>query len=286
LNALQLTASAPTVTPVITETAEIVPTATTVLTETLEPTATLAPAESVTENLEPTPSPTPIPTATPYTEEGYKSAYESIVQAYTNTNISENTLKNVIRAQLYRNLVQDEVIGEMNISRTQEEVWARHILVADEQTAKEVKARLDAGEDFCALAAEFSTDDSNKNNCGDLSWFPRGQMVTPFEDAAFSLSEGDISEGVQTDFGWHIIWVLGHDDRPITDDAYQQLINTKFSEWLTGQREASDVTINDFWKTIVPSDPEIPAEISQFILQYQQQNLPVQSLDATATPAP
>jgi parvulin-like peptidyl-prolyl isomerase len=284
LNALQLTASAPTVTPVMTATAEIVPTATAVLTDTLEPTATLAPTEAVTENLEPTSSPTPIPTATPYTEEGYQSAYESIVQAYTSANISEKTLKNVIRAQLYRNLVQDEIIGEMNLSRTQEEVWARHILVADEQTANDLKARLDAGEDFCKLAAEFSTDESNKNNCGDLGWFPRGQMVTPFEDAAFSVPEGEISEGIQTEFGWHIIWVLGHDDRPISDDAYQQLINTKFSEWLTGQREASDVTINDFWKTIVPSEPELPAEITQFILQYQQQNLPAQSLDPTPAP--
>ncbi len=271
-NSLQLTASAPTATPVITATVELPP--------------TLTPTIEATQVLTPTAIPTPVPTATPYTEEGYKSAYESIVQAYANYNISEAGLQNVIRSQLYRNRVQEQVMGEMNVPQTQEEVWARHILVADEQTAIEAKARLDAGEDFCEIAAELSTDESNKNNCGDLGWFPRGQMVAPFENAAFSLAEGEISEGIQTDFGWHIIWVLGHDDRPITVDAYQQLLDTKFAEWLQSLREASEVSINDFWQTIVPTDPELPVEIQQFILQYQQNNLPAQSLDATATPAP
>jgi len=286
LNPVQLTASAPTATPTITTTEELTLSATAVLTSAIELTATLTPTIEATEVLTPTATPTQIPTATPYTEEGYKSAYESIVQAYENYNISEAGLRNVIRAQLYRNRVQDQVISEMDISRTQDEVWARHILVADEQTAKEVKTRLDAGEDFCKIAAELSTDESNKNNCGDLGWFPRGQMVAPFEDAAFSLAEGEISEGIQTDFGWHVIWVLGHDERPITDDAYQQLLDSRFNEWLQSLREASELQINDFWQSIVPSDPELPAEIEQFILQYQQNNLPAQSLDATATPAP
>ncbi len=285
LNSLQLTASAPTATPTFTTTTELNPTVTPVLTTTSE-LSTATPTVDETEVLTPTASPTLIPTATPYTEEGFKSAYQSIVQAYANYDISEEGLKNVIRAQLFRNLVQDQVVGEMEIPRTQEEVWARHILVADEQAAKDISARLVAGEDFCKIAAELSTDESNKNNCGDLGWFPHGQMVAQFEDAAFSTAEGDISEGVQTDFGWHIIWVLGHDDRPITDDAYQQLRDTKFSEWLQTLRETSEVTINDFWQTIVPSEPELPAEIEQFILQYQQNNLPAQSLDATDTPAP
>jgi peptidyl-prolyl cis-trans isomerase D len=285
-SALQLTASAPTATPIVTTTQELSSSETIVLTNTVELTATLTPTVEATEVLTPTTTPTPIPTATPYTEEGYKSAYQSIVKAYANYNISEKGLMNVIRAQLFRKLVQDQVLDEMNISRTQEEVWARHILAADEQTAKDVKARLDAGEDFCKIAAELSTDESNKNNCGDLGWFPRGQMVAPFEDAAFSLAEGEVSDGIKTDFGWHIIWLLGHDDRPISDDAYQQLKDNKFAEWLKNLREESNLTINDFWQSIVPSDPELPAEITQFIQQYQQNNLPGQLLDATATPAP
>jgi peptidyl-prolyl cis-trans isomerase D len=286
LNSLQLTASAPTATPIITITEELALSTTPVVTTTAELTATMTPTVEATEVLTPTATPTIIPTATPYTEEGYKSAYENIVKAYAGYNISEDGLRNVIRAQLFRDRVKDQVMSEMDIPRTQEEVWARHILVADEQTAIDIKTRLDAGEDFCKIAAELSTDESNKNNCGDLGWFPRGQMVAPFEDAAFSLAEGEISEGIQTDFGWHIIWVLGHDERPITDDAYEQLLDTKFSEWLQSLRDASEVKINDFWQSIVPSDPELPAEIEQFIQQYQQSNLPVQSLDATTTPAP
>ncbi len=79
---------------------------------------------------------------------------------------------------------------------------------------------------------------------------------------------------------------IGHDERPLADDAYQQLLDTRFSEWLQSLRESSEVTINDFWQSIVPSDPELPAEIEQFIQQSQQNNLPAQTLDATATPAP
>ncbi len=172
LNSLQLTASTPTATPIITTTEELTPFDTSVVTATVELTATLTPTIEATEVLTPTTTPTPIPTATPYTEEGYKSAYESIVQAYANYNISEAGLKNVIRAQLYRTRVKDQVIGEMDIQRTQEEVWARHILVADEQTAKDINTRLDAGEDFCKIAAELSTDESNKNNCGDFRLVP------------------------------------------------------------------------------------------------------------------
>ena len=82
---------------------------------------------------------------------------------------------------------------------------ASHILVADEKTAKEVKDKLDKGEDFAALAKKYSKDTANAANGGELGTFSRGQMVKEFEDAAFSLKEGEISAPVKTQFGYHII---------------------------------------------------------------------------------
>lgn len=85
-------------------------------------------------------------------------------------------------------------------------VNARHILVRTEEEARSILAELEAGADFEALAAERSLDPGTKQRGGSLGWFPRGQMVEPFENAAFALEPGETTkEPVQSQFGWHII---------------------------------------------------------------------------------
>ncbi|MCM3569497.1 peptidylprolyl isomerase [Neobacillus mesonae] len=88
-----------------------------------------------------------------------------------------------------------------------EQVKASHILAADEKTAREIEQRLENGEDFAALAKEYSTDKGSKASGGELGFFAKGTMVTEFEDAAFSLPVGQISKPVKTDYGYHIIKV-------------------------------------------------------------------------------
>ena len=83
-------------------------------------------------------------------------------------------------------------------------VEASHILVEDESVAKEIKEKLNNGADFKELAKEYSNCPS-KENGGNLGVFTKGQMVKEFEDAAFALKEGEISEPIKTQFGYHII---------------------------------------------------------------------------------
>ena len=85
-------------------------------------------------------------------------------------------------------------------------VRARHILVKTEEEAKKLKAEIKNAEDFAKKAKEVSLCPSGKNG-GALGQFGRGQMVKPFEDAAFSLKVGEISEPVKTQFGYHLIYV-------------------------------------------------------------------------------
>jgi peptidyl-prolyl cis-trans isomerase C len=85
-----------------------------------------------------------------------------------------------------------------------DKVHCAHILVKTETEAKNIKARLDKGEKFGAIAQTVSLCPSGKKG-GDLGTFTRGQMVKEFEKAAFLLEKGQVSEPVKTQFGYHII---------------------------------------------------------------------------------
>lgn len=102
-----------------------------------------------------------------------------------------------------------------------EQVQASHILVEDEATAKEVRKKLDEGKDFSELAAEYSTDASNSETGGELGYFARGEMVSEFEDAAFALEVGTISDPVKTEHGYHIIKVT--DKKQAKDAVFEDV---------------------------------------------------------------
>lgn len=86
-------------------------------------------------------------------------------------------------------------------------VKASHILLETKEEAEKMLQRVKAGENFAELAKQNSKDPSAKENSGDLDYFRHGEMVEPFEKAAFALKPGEISDIVQTDFGFHIIKV-------------------------------------------------------------------------------
>lgn len=87
------------------------------------------------------------------------------------------------------------------------EYHAAHILVQTEDEAKAIKADLDKGGDFAAIAKEKSTDKGSAANGGDLGWFGVGMMVKPFEDAVVAAPVGKVVGPIKTDFGYHLILV-------------------------------------------------------------------------------
>lgn len=95
----------------------------------------------------------------------------------------------------------DRLFAEADAVR---EYNAAHILVETEEEAKEIKAELDAGGEFGALAEQHSTGPSGPNQ-GDLGWFSADQMVAPFAEAVAAMEPGSVSDPVQTEFGWHVI---------------------------------------------------------------------------------
>lgn len=102
------------------------------------------------------------------------------------------------------------------------EIQASHILVEDEEKAKEVKSKLDAGEKFEDLAKEYSTDSSAEEG-GKLGWFGPGKMVPEFEEAAYALEVNEISEPVQSQFGFHIIKVTDKKEKEAFEDVKEDL---------------------------------------------------------------
>jgi peptidyl-prolyl cis-trans isomerase C len=95
----------------------------------------------------------------------------------------------------------------------EEEVHARHILVATEDEAKDIEAQLKKGADFATLAKQKSKDPGAADG-GDLGYFTKDQMVPEFSEAAFKLDKGQISDPVKTQFGWHIIQIVDKRTKP------------------------------------------------------------------------
>lgn len=125
--------------------------------------------------------------------------------------VTLDTVKNDIEVS------EDEILDRYEQQKDQllnkETRTASHILLTanddDEQqvetTIKELKQRIDQGEDFAELARQYSQDPGSASSGGELGEVERGMMVQPFEDALFELDEGSVSQPVKTQFGWHLI---------------------------------------------------------------------------------
>jgi parvulin-like peptidyl-prolyl isomerase len=246
LSAEQLKIYPPTLTPTIAPTS------------TPEPTTTPDPSVTATATAPAFPTPTAVPelptaSPTPYTLEGFQGQFQKTLDEFKKYNISEQTLRSVYEVQVLRKkLMEDQ---EKDVTGTETQVLARHILVDTVAEAKAVEELLKQGVDFAEVARKYSKDTGSGQNGGELGWAPPSNYVTEFADAVSTLPIGQISEPVKTQFGYHIIQVIAREDLPLTADQLDQKKQTAFDEWLKSIHDSSDITINDIWKTRVPTEP-------------------------------
>ena len=176
-------------------------------------------------------------------------------------NISEAELKSQIRESMAIQLFIDKfLVHEVKVAEAEvkdfykdnpdmfkqpEQIKASHILIkvgieADEPTKDkankkiiEIQKKLNAGENFSALAKEFSEGPSNIKG-GDLGYFNRGQMVKPFEEAAFKLKPGEVSDIVETRFGYHLIKVV--DKKPESVVSFEN-VKDKIAQYMEQEKK-------------------------------------------------
>jgi parvulin-like peptidyl-prolyl isomerase len=232
-------------------------------------TPTVTPVEETTdpevetpseEVIEPTPTEETLatatisPSATPYTEALFQENYKAFVENFEKIGMSEKDILKLYHDQLTSQKVYELITAD--VATQEEQIWARHILVGTLEEAQDVLTRLENGEDWSVISAEVSTDTSNKDKGGDLGWFGKNAMVAEFETAAYELEIGEISEPVQTNFGFHIIQLLGKEVRPIESNRLDQNKQTLFSEFLTKEKEKYTIEqYDDVWTKIVPDTP-------------------------------
>lgn len=196
----------------------------------------------------------------------YKDAYKTDEQftAFLQQNdFTEDSFKEYQKNQAIVRYVQQDIVKDIEVTDSDIETYynenkdkytegagavVSHILVADENTAKEVKSKLDKGEDFATVAAQYSTDTGTKDNGGSLGFieYSSTKYVKEFMDGFKDLKEGEISAPVKSQYGYHIIKVTGvktSDAVTPLDDVKEEIrsellqqkqkdaFNSKIEEW-------------------------------------------------------
>ncbi len=207
-----------------------------------------------------------------------ESDYQAVLQKM---NLTEPELKNQISKQLaMKKLIDETVVPKVSVSdeevkkyydehpddfKMPEQVRASHILKkveanasqADKDKAKkaltDLQQRIKKGEDFAELAKQNS-DCPSAPRGGDLGFFPRGQMVAPFETAAFALKPGELSDIVETQFGYHLIKVTDkkapstltfeESKERIMQYLKQQKVSDQVSKYIEGLKSKADIKIS------------------------------------------
>lgn len=200
---------------------------------------------------------------------------ENYEMALAQSGMDEAALKDSIKVQM---LQEKAALASVKVTEKEvkeyydqqkPEIHARHILVEDEATAKEIKEKLNKGEDFAKLAKESSKDTGSAENGGDLGWFGQGAMLPEFENAAYALKKDEISEPVKSQYGYHVIQLLDKKEKKSFEESkaeiekelklskldaasVQKALNKEVKD---ANVKVSDKDLKDTFKTEEPAEP-------------------------------
>lgn len=180
---------------------------------------------------------------------------ESFDEFLTNMNITRDFYESNLKKELLVQKHKEEFLGTLAITDEDAQAFfeenkdvstivrASHILVATEEEGKAILERLSNGEDFATLATLESLDSVSATNGGDLDYFGRGKMIAEFEEAAFALEEGETSDLVKTEVGYHIIRVTEKKDsfEELKDEIVNLLKENKYLEKVQDLRDDAKV---------------------------------------------
>ena len=189
-------------------------------------------------------------------EEAYRLYFENM-SLYTD--MDEDSFRKLFRNRLFAEKLQEN-LGEEEEFGDEEQVSVKHILFSLDNLdqANDVFERVNNGEDFEALAVEFSDDESNAAIGGDLGWVARGEMVNSFEQVVFGEEEtGIVPELVATQYGLHIVKIVAKEVRPLAENVVNQRKLMIFNNWLTETKNNSAIEIFDWWESAAPNKPDL-----------------------------
>jgi parvulin-like peptidyl-prolyl isomerase len=168
---------------------------------------------------------------------GGQAAFEEWLHA---TGLTQEDYKEMLRQSILSQRVLETVT--VGVGNEAEQVHVRHIMVESEEAALEIRAMLQEGADFAALARERSMDQATRDNGGDLGWFPRGLVAPELENAAFGLQPGQISSVIQLGEGYHILQLVEREEaHPLSPEMQLDLRLAVFDEWLAEKRDAATI---------------------------------------------
>ena len=158
----------------------------------------------------------------------------------TTNGFEESAFRSSIYDALLASRVRDAVTASLQGEVPM--VHARHLVVATEADAQALLGRLNAGEDFGALAQDYSIDESSGRQGGDLGWFIEGELLYPeVARTAFALEPGMVAGPIRSDLGYHLIQTLEKGTRTLEGAALATLVQSQFERWLTEQFASAQI---------------------------------------------
>jgi parvulin-like peptidyl-prolyl isomerase len=161
----------------------------------------------------------------PLTDEEFQELYQEVL---SNVGLSDGEFREVVATQLLQTKLSEDFVGQ--VPQSGEQVRTEAIPVTTEEEAAAVMGNLSKGEDFTSLADEYGG--------GELGWLPRGIVGEGFDQVAFNISIGEVSDPFPSNTGYLIIRVLDREeDRAFEKEVREQLAVNAYSDWLQGEIE-------------------------------------------------